>query len=448
MKNPSLSMAEVLASGGGSHVASHPGFVTAGQQPFYGLPPGPNGGASFILPAGGSATTKLPEAAANGYASDSKQQFLGDAAPPASSLSNLSSGLEGLTGGYPLSYFSQQQPALHGSFTSLVGSSQQQHLSYAPYAPIVSSAVFGGLHSGRTSVNAFAAPVSSASPAVSLPPPVRQESRPLAAAGSIPLQGGETNSLRQPIMSSTAQPSLMMGGYQPPGGLIPFMMMSGNHNQGLYHPYAQHQPLSAQQRYFLQQQQQQQLGGQLMGGVPGSPVSPPPLLDHHRLSPSNLVTGGNGGGGAVPPHLQQHHQPSALALHHQQQQALAHQQQQQQALYNHYNTFSGYPAVMNHSPAGLAGLQSMLGQHPHQMAAGLGHQYPPAVMNVGGIPTAGVSTGGLVGLSPHGGGPALATTHHIMANGGPGVVASMTGSFHEEVNNAVGQDADKSKQQP
>jgi hypothetical protein len=416
MKNPSLSMGEALA-------APHPVAATAGQQPpAYGLPAS---GPSYILPANG----------ATGYALEPKNSLQGEAAPqlPASSLSNLAAGVEGLLGGYPLGYL-PHQPAIHGSLSSLGPTSQQQQqqLPYGTsYPPVVSSAMHG-LHSGRTSVNA--APVSSVAPVVvSMPPPVRQEARPLVpAAAALPLLGGETHTLRQPIMSSTAQPS---GTYQPPGGLIPFMMMSGGHHlPGLYHhqlAQQQQHPGQAQQRYILQQQQ-----------VPGSPVSPPPLLDHHRLSPSNLSLVQSAGSG----HLQQ--QPAqqlGAALH----------QHPAAPMYNHYNTFSGYPGglglqpVLNHhQPVGLAGLQSVLGQHPHQLTAGsaaaLGHHYPSsAVLSMGGLPTAGVATAGLIGMSPQGV-PSLAAGHQLISNGGP--AASMTGSYHDEVAGS-GLDPDKSKQQ-
>jgi hypothetical protein len=408
MKNPSLSLAESL-----THTVIPSVSAAQAQQQ---LPYPTLGG--FIQP-------PIPEAA---YGSE------GEPAAAGAMLSiHSSSGLE--CSSFPQGYVAQQPPALHGSFSSLVGGSQQQqllpHHSYASYVPV--SSAHGRLSLGSGPVSAS----SSSAFVVSLPPPVRQESRPLLA-GTLPLMGGETHSLRQPIMSSTAQPSAAL--YPPPGGLLPFMMMSGTLPQGSsspYHPFTAQpaHPLSAQQRIYLQQQQQQRVGG----GVPGSPVSPPPtLLDHHRLSPSNLVAGACLGSNSNPTPLL-HHQ-----LAYQQQLAAQQQQQQQQSLYNHYNTFSGYPggsagglglqAAFNHPPnTGLSGLQTMLGGHLQLQVGGMGVPFLPT-HNVGGAPVLGLSShhltapgsltnGGLAMNSLANGGSGM----NSLASGGPGVNSLATG---------------------
>jgi hypothetical protein len=118
-------------------------------------------------------------------------------------------------------------------------------------------------------------------------------------------------------------------------------------------------------------------------------------------------------------------------------------------MYNHYNTFSGYTTgmgglqpVLNHQPVALAGLQSVLGHQPHQLAAG--HHYPSsALLNMGGLPTAGVASAGLIGMSPQGVTSLAAAGHQLISNGGP--APSMTGSYHDEVT-ANGLEPDKSKQ--
>ena len=103
-------------------------------------------------------------------------------------------------------------------------------------------------------------------PTKSASPPVRQEARPPANLQSQML-GGETHSLRQPIMSSIAQPSMT---YSNVTGLVPMMMMP-----------------SASQGVYLAPRYQAPLGT-----MPGTPASPPGI--EHRVGNGGLLNGGAG----------------------------------------------------------------------------------------------------------------------------------------------------------
>jgi len=94
------------------------------------------------------------------------------------------------------------------------------------------------------------------------PPPLRQEFRPQSQSQIL---GGETHSLRQPIMSSTAQPSLA---YSSMTGLIPLMMMPSS-SQGVYLAPRYQTPL---------------------GTIPGTPASPTGI--DHRASNSGMIPAG------------------------------------------------------------------------------------------------------------------------------------------------------------
>ena len=99
--------------------------------------------------------------------------------------------------------------------------------TYSPYMTVGASPAF------PTENTAFR-------PQNSTSPPTRQEARP-AASLQPPIPGGETHTLRQPIMSSVAQPSL---GYNSLPGVMPMAshgMFMSSAGQAMYMPTARYQ---------------------------------------------------------------------------------------------------------------------------------------------------------------------------------------------------------------
>ena len=129
----------------------------------------------------------------------------------------------------------------HGGYQGYSNSSNTIHGHLPQYAYIPGVSIPSSVFQVRTTpLNSSMAPVR------------QQESR---LASSL-IMGGETNSVRQPIMSSTAQPSM---GYNTMTGMMPMMMMP-NTSQAMY-TSARYQP------------------------VHGTPISPPGPVDH-RASPA------------------------------------------------------------------------------------------------------------------------------------------------------------------
>lgn len=166
-------------------------------------------------------------------------------------------------------------------------------------------------------------------PTKSASPPVRQEVRPPPNLQSH-VVGGETHSLRQPIMSSIAQPSMA---YSSVTGLVPMMMMPSA-SQGVYlAPRYQTPPP--------------------LGTLPGTPASPPGAVDH-RIGNGGLL---NGAHQALP-----HNHPALMNL-----------SAAGGGLIPHPSAYRHIPGYSNHHPLNLAA-QGMVLPEP-------GHMHDPSLVN-------------------------------------------------------------------
>ena len=231
--------------------------------------------------------------------------------------------------------------------------------------------------------------------------PVRQESRPASSL----IMGGETTSVRQPIMSSTAQPSM---GYNTMTGMIPVMMMP-NTSQALYST-ARYQPSH------------------------GTPASPPGI--DHRASPAT---------GYIPSNMMGQSQGQAFVNH-----------PSVNNIQNTYRPLPGYSNIPVNLTQGVSqGMVqdiSMLNSAPGALNQGSGVLNPvPGLINPG--PTllnhsvilnqgqAVMNPATLAGMGinhplnmPGGSYPVLnQPMNHQQGSTAPSIAGSMAGSYHESV---------------